>query len=196
MEQEPPVRRRSPDERPPRNPLTSPLLAIALLLVAAALVAAILFVPGLLPQTAVGPTLTPSPSASCLPDQRGGCGPIGELPSPSPSALPSESALPTFLRPTPTPEPTFINVVVKAGDSLNTIAHAYKTTARSIAWWNRGTYPNLDPEAGPNYSPGHIEPGWILVLIPGVKVDDNNPPTPSPGPRTPAPSVSPSPAAS
>ena len=193
MAQEPPVRRRSPDESPSRSPLTSPLLAIALLLVAAGLIGAILFVPGLLPQTAVGPT--PSPTASCLPGQGGDCLPSG-LPSPAPTATPSGSVLPTFVRPTPTPEPTFINVVVKAGDSLNTIAHAYKTTARSIAWWNRGTYPGLDPEAGPNYSPGHIELGWVLVLIPGVKVDDNNPPTPSPGPRTPAPTLTPSPAAS
>ena len=194
MDQEPPVRRRSPDDRPARNPLTSPLLAVALLLVAAGLIGAILYVPGLLPQTAVGPT--PSPSASCLPGQGGGCGPIGGLPSPSASGSQTASPLPTFVRPTPTPEPTFINVVVKAGDSLNTIAVAYRTTPRSIAWWNRGTYPGLDPEAGPNYSPGHIEIGWVLVLIPGGKVDDNNPPTPSPGPRTPAPSVSPSPAAS
>jgi hypothetical protein len=174
--------RRPRDRRPERNRLTSPLLALALALVAIGLVGAIILIPGMLPQ-GVTPTSTPSPS------------PIA-IGSAAPTASPSGSVLPSFVRPTATPLPTFIAYVVKAGDSLNTIAHRYNTTGRSIAWWNRGTYPSLDPEAGPNYSPGHIELGWVLVLIPGVTVDDANPPTPSPGPPTPAATESPAPTAS
>ena len=49
---------------------------------------------------------------------------------------------------------------MKTGESLNTIADLFRTTARSLAWWNRGTYPNLDPES-PAYAPDHIEPGWV-----------------------------------
>ena len=189
MDPEPPVRPPR-DRNPQRSPLTSPLLAVALLLVAAGLVGAILLVPGLLPSPGASATpLCPGGQLGCPPAARA-------TPTVAPSSSPSTSALPTFVRPTPTPQPTFINVVVKADDSLNTIAQQYRTTARSIAWWNRGTYPNLDPEAGPNYSPGHIEPGWVLVLIPGVKVDDNNPPTPSPGPPTRPPTASPTPASS
>jgi LysM domain-containing protein len=154
-----------------RSLLTAPLLAVGLAIIAVGLVGAILLVPGLLP--------APAPSPSC----RDGCLPASAAVA-SPTASPLVSVLPSFVRPTPTPLPTFISYVVKAGDSLNTIAHRYRTTARSIAWWNRGTYPTLDPESA-GYQPGHIEPGWILVLIPGVTVDDANPPTPSPGPPTP-----------
>ena len=74
--------------------------------------------------------------------------------------------------------------------SLSSIARAFQTTPRSLAWWNRGTYPTLDPESEA-YAPNHIEPGWTLVLIPGVTVDDASPPSPSPGasfpPTTPLP---------
>jgi hypothetical protein len=169
------------ERRPERSRLTSPMLAFALAMVAVGLVGAIVLIPGMLPSGA--PTSAPSAS------------PLG-LGSAVPTASPSGSVLPTFVRPTPTPQPTFIAYVVKAGDSLNTIAHHYNTTGRSIAWWNRGTYPSLDPEAGPNYSPGHIELGWVLVLIPGVTVDDANPPTPSPGPPTRTPTETPAPTAS
>ena len=172
----------SHDRRPERSRLASPLLALALALVAVGLVGAIVLIPGMLP-SGIAPTF--APSATCDPAQRGGCPPLG-LGSTVPTASPSGSILPTFTRPTPTPLPTFIAYVVKAGDSLNTIAHQYNTTARSIAWWNRGTYPSLDPESA-GYTPGHIEPGWTLVLIPGVTVDDANPPTPSPAPPTQAP---------
>jgi hypothetical protein len=101
------------------------------------------------------------------------------LPTPTPS--PAE---PTFLRPTPSPEPTFVAYTVQVGDSLNSIATRYQTTARSIAWWNRGRYPSLDPES-PAYKPNRIELGWVLVVLPGQVVDELNPPTPSPAPETP-----------
>lgn len=115
------------------------------------------------------------------------------VPTASPSASPSGE--PTFVRPTPTAAPTFTTYTVRAGDSLGTIATVYRTTARSIAWWNRGTYPTLDPES-PTYNPQVIQPGWTLVVMPGVVVDDANPPSPSPGRNTPTPAASGSPAAS
>jgi len=155
-----------------RNPLATPALAAFLAIVVVALVAAILIVPGLLPAA-----VTPSPGGSA-----GQTATTVATPSGSPTPVPS----PTFVRPTPTPLPTFTSYTVRAGDSLNSIADQFATTARSLAWWNRGAYPNLDPQSA-DYDPNHIEPGWVLMLIPGVTVDDANPPTPSPGPPTPAP---------
>ncbi len=176
------------NQRPRRNPLASPVLAVALAVVAIGLVAAILLIPGFLP---LGGT-TPTCGSGCPPQATPTPTPGSPSPTPSPSASPAPS--PTFVRPTPTPLPTFTSYTVAAGDSLNTIAHRFQTTARSLAWWNRGTYPTLDPESAA-YAPGHIEVGWILTLLPGTVVDDANPPTPSPGPPTPLPTVEPSPSA-
>jgi len=123
---------------------------------------------------------------------------LGDQESPSPSVPPSGAPAtvspspgqPTFVRPTPSPAPTFISYVVRSGDTLTSIARKFSTTARSIAWWNRGTYPSLDPESEA-YDPNRLEVGWTLVLIPGAVVDDTNPPTPSPGPTgTPPPATS------
>jgi peptidoglycan/xylan/chitin deacetylase (PgdA/CDA1 family) len=163
-------------DRPRASRAGTPAVAASLAIVLVALAAAIVLIPGLLP----APFASPSPGSS----------PIA-VASPSPTGSPSPTPEPTFVRPTPTPEPTFRSYVVKAGESLNSIADLFRTTARSLAWWNRGTYPNLDPESA-DYDPNHIEPGWILVVIPGVVVDDANPPTPSPGPPTPEPTVAPS----
>jgi hypothetical protein len=80
---------------------------------------------------------------------------------------------PSFVAPTPTPAPTFLVVTVKKGDSLNTIAHQFGTTARSIAFWNRTTYPSLDPES-PSYKPGLLKPGWTLSLIPNLVYDEDS----------------------
>jgi hypothetical protein len=33
-----------------------------------------------------------------------------------------------------------------------------------------------------HYDPNTIRVGWVLVILPGIVVDDANPPTPSPGP--------------
>lgn len=107
--------------------------------------------------------------------------------APTTSAGPSTS--PTFVRPTPTPVPTFTTYEVRTGDTLTSIAKAFSTTARSIAWWNRGAYPSLDPQS-PTYTPDKIGIGWRLVLIPGTVVDEANPPTPSPGPIGPSPAAS------
>jgi peptidoglycan/xylan/chitin deacetylase (PgdA/CDA1 family) len=123
--------------------------------------------------------------AACLPALVG--------PSRSPEASPSEAAagaspsgptpLPSFARPTPTPLPTFFSYTVVAGDTLLTIGRRFGTTGRSIAYWNRGTYPSLDPESE-NYSPNRIEVGWVLVLIPNVVVDEQNPPGSSAAPSS------------
>ncbi len=93
---------------------------------------------------------------------------------------------PSFTRPTPTPEPSPLAYAVVAGDTLTSIARRFGTTARSIAFWNRATYPSLDP-LSPTYEPDRIEVGWTLSIVPGVVVDEQDLPAPSP---TPVPSVS------
>ena len=155
-------------------------MAAALALVALALLGAILVLPGLTPGASRAPTASASsgPTGSCADP----C--LSDTPFASrPAVTPSPPA--TFVRPTPTPLPTFLSYIVQPGDSLTTIARVFATTPRSLAWWNRGTYPNLDP-LSVGYDPNHLEPGWTLSLIPGVVVDDLNPPTPSPGLATPS----------
>jgi hypothetical protein len=119
--------------------------------------------------------------AGCLPETVGPGRSGGARPAPTPPPTPAPtgpSPSPSFVRPTPTPMPSFMSYVVKAGDSLNTIAHRFKTTARSIAFWNRATYPSLDPDSG-RYSPNSIRVGWTLLLIPGVVYDENAGPEPT-----------------
>jgi LysM domain-containing protein len=164
---EPPHR---PRRRRQQSILDSPVLSAVLVLAALGL-AAVLFLPGLLAPGAPGPTSTA---------RTAGGTPVASGPAPSP----------TFARPTPSPAPTFVTYVVQTGDSLNSIAKKFRTTARSIAWWNRGRYPRLDPQS-PSYDPNTIRVGWILAVMPDTIVDDNNPPTPSPNPN---PSAGPSPA--
>jgi hypothetical protein len=158
-----------PPERVPGRLLTSGRLTAVLAVLLVALVAV-----AVLPQLGL-PRISiewgdPTPGAT----------------QPPASAAPSPSAggSPTFIRPTPTALPTFISYTVRPGDSLNSIATLFNTKARSIAWWNRGAHPNLDPES-PTYNPGLIEVGWVLVLIPGTVVDEEHPPSPSPGRATP-----------
>jgi hypothetical protein len=137
-------------------------------------------------------------AAGCLPEAAG----RSQVPalSPSFSSIPSPSPggptpVPSFVRPTPTPMPTFLVYVVAKGDSLNSIAHRFSTTARSIAFWNRATYPSLDPDSE-TYAPNRIRVGWTLVLIPGLVVNEFDLPQPSPTPAaTPAVTASPSPVA-
>jgi peptidoglycan/xylan/chitin deacetylase (PgdA/CDA1 family) len=144
-----------------RSALDSPWLAAALVVVVLALIGAVLLVPGLLgPTPGASPT---SPSSTA-----------GATPSPTPGE-------PTFARPTPSPAPSFTAYIVRSGDTLESIAKHFRTTARSIAWWNRGAYPTLDPESAA-YNPNHLEIGWVLVVLPDSVVDENNPPSPSPGP--------------
>jgi peptidoglycan/xylan/chitin deacetylase (PgdA/CDA1 family) len=114
-----------------------------------------------------------------------GTGPLGS-PGASSVAAASEappSVLPPLDYPTASPGPTFTSYVVRTGDTLSSIARAFRTTPRSLSWWNRGTYPSLDPES-PAYAPNSIQPGWTLVLLAGTSVDEENPPSPSPGQPT------------
>jgi len=163
----------TPQRRPParsRGTLDSPWFAATLVL----LVVLIAGMAWALPQL-LGDQESPSPSVP---------------PSGAPATVSPSPGQPTFVRPTPSPAPTFISYVVRSGDTLTSIARKFSTTARSIAWWNRGTYPSLDPESEA-YDPNRLEVGWTLVLIPGAVVDDTNPPTPSPGPTgTPPPATS------
>jgi hypothetical protein len=125
----------------------------------------------------------------CIPSVARGSSPTpgaGDLASPSPVPAPTgPTPIPSFARPTPTPGPTFLVYVVKTGDSLEGIADRFGTTGRSIAYWNRGTYPSLDPEA-PSYKPNLIRIGWMLVLIPNVILDEQTLPQPTPNPTDPS----------
>jgi len=157
------VSQRRPTD-PARRTLDSPWVAAALAAIVL-LLAGVLIVPGLLGGSTPG--ATSSPGAAGTP-------PVSASPTP----------FPTFARPTPSPAASFTSYVVRAGDTLNSIAKKFHTTARSIAWWNRGAYPSLDPD-GVSYDPSTIRVGWMLVVLPGVVVDDSNPPTPSPAPEAP-----------
>ena len=144
--------------REDRSILESPVIAIAVAVVVLG-AAAVFLLPGLL--EVAGPGATPTPAAA-------GASPTGP------------AASPTFVRPTPSPQPTFLAYVVRSGDSLNSIAREYRTTARSIAWWNRGTFPSLDPESS-DYQPNRLQVGWVLRVLPDTEVDDSNPPPASTG---------------
>jgi peptidoglycan/xylan/chitin deacetylase (PgdA/CDA1 family) len=98
-----------------------------------------------------------------------------EEPTPS-----GPTPLPSFVRPTPTPLPTFLTYVVRSGDTLSSIARTFSTTPLSIGYWNRDTYPSLDPESE-GYDPDRIRVGWSLLVIPGVVLDGSDLPEPSPG---------------
>jgi hypothetical protein len=108
----------------------------------------------------------------------GGSGDVAPSASSAPSGPSGPSARPSFVRPTPTPLPTFLVYVVRRGDTLTSIARAHGTTARSIAFWNRERYPSLDPDS-PDYEPNRIEVAWLLVLIPNVELDPEDLPEPS-----------------
>ena len=88
---------------------------------------------------------------------------------------------PSFVAPTPTPAPTFAVYTVVRGDSLTTVAYRFGTTARSIAFWNRSTYPSLDPDSAA-YHPNLLQPGWTLFVVPNVILDEQSLPDPSVAP--------------
>ena len=125
---------------------------------------------------------------ACLPPASRGPGAAGpavasgstEPPaSVTPPAPSGPTARPSFVAPTPTPAPTFAAYTVRTGDTLISIARTFRTSARSIAYWNRLTYPSLDPDSA-GYRPNRLEIGWRLFLIPGVILaDDEAPPDPT-----------------
>lgn len=122
-------------------------------------------------------TVTLSVVAACVaqPIGRATAGPNAMGPTMTLAATPATTGptpSPSFVRPTPTPLPTFLNYVVKSGDTLTSIARAHGTTARSIAFWNRTRHPSLDPDA-PDYEPDRIKIGWVLRLVPGAEIDED-----------------------
>lgn len=134
----------------------------------------------------VGLLVVATLAVGCLPSGTRGSGPIGgdsddpgRVVSPGPTIAGSPTPRPRIVAPTPTPAPTFLVYTVKGGDSLNTIAHRFGTTARSIAFWNRSTYPSLDPDSA-TYRPGLLKIGWTLFLIPNDVVDEDAIPGPEP----------------
>ena len=142
--------------------MDSPIVAGVLVVAVLGIVALLFFVPGILPWY-------DGPGASQIAG-----GPTATAAGPTPIA--------TFARPTPSPPPAFETYRVKPGDTLNSIARRLKTDGRSLAWWNRGFYPSLDPE-GPDYDPNTIRVGWVLNYLRGTKVDEENPPAPIGTPR-------------
>jgi hypothetical protein len=101
----------------------------------------------------------------------GGCLPSAIRPTPTPvvTPMPEPTApppTPTPAPPTPTPGPEFTLHKVVRGDTLTSLARTYKTTGRSIAYWNRDEYPSLDPES-PDYAPDNLKRGWVLRILVG-----------------------------
>ena len=141
------------DEMRTRGPSTR-LPAIVQLLAVAVLLTACVPAPTNRPSAIAGAAATPTPIPT----------PAGPTPTPS------------FVRPTPTPQPTFMVYTVVTGDSLDKIAKRFGTTGRSIAYWNRATYPSLDPDSS-TYRPNYLKLGWTLVLIPHTTVDPENLPS-------------------
>lgn len=136
------------------------------------------------------------------PGQGGAGSPSGGSAIPSPVRSPSTSspgrAAETGSPPpsaAPTPAPSAVAYVVVAGDTLTSIARRFATTPRSIALWNGVAYGSLDPYS-PSYDPNRIDVGWTLSIVPGVVVDEEDPPSASSSTApSPAPSVTIGPAA-
>jgi hypothetical protein len=123
--------------------------------------------------------------AACVPEPSNRLSPSGggSVTTPTPTAILTPAGpTPTlsFIRPTPTPQPTFLVYTVVTGDTLVKIAKRHGTSGRSIAYWNRATYPSLDPDSD-QYRPDYLAIGWPLVLIPNTEVDPEDLP---PGPST------------
>ena len=116
---------------------------------------------------------------ACVPQPTNRPTPVGGLATPTPIPTPAgPTPTPSFVRPTPTPQPTFMVYKVVSGDTLGSIAKRFGTSGRSIAYWNRATYPSLDPDSS-GYKPDYIALGWLLNIIPNKEVDPENLPSPS-----------------
>jgi len=101
-----------------------------------------------------------------------------EAPTPAPTPT-GPTPTPSFIRPTLTPEPSFFVYVVIRGDTLSSIGRRFETSTQSLAFWNRATYPSLDPDSA-TFAPDRIKIGWRLRLHPGVEVDPEDLLEPSP----------------
>jgi peptidoglycan/xylan/chitin deacetylase (PgdA/CDA1 family) len=134
--------------------------------VRAVILAAVLALVLLACSNAPNQTASPSVGPASPPASASGVASAG---SPA-SASPGASAAPASSGPSGSPSPSFFVYTVVRGDSLLSIARRYNTTGRSIAYWNRDTYPSLDPDSK-NYAPNRIEIGWKLKLIPNVTLD-------------------------
>jgi LysM domain len=105
------------------------------------------------------------------PQDEGSGAPLGSAAiDASAGASAGTSARHSLVPPTPTPLPTFLIYVVKPSDSLLSIAKRLRTTGRSLAYWNRATYKNLDPDS-PGYAPDKIQVGWKLRYLPGQQTN-------------------------
>jgi peptidoglycan-N-acetylglucosamine deacetylase len=87
-------------------------------------------------------------------------------------------------------------VTVRSGDTLASIARSNGTTWQSLVFWNRESYPSLDP-ANAAYNPHRLEAGWQLQVLPGTVVSFDAPlPTASTAsPATPRPTSAQAPTA-
>lgn len=127
--------------------------------------------------------------AGCLPGSVRTTPTPGPTPTPAPTVPPPPT--PTPGPPTPTPAPTFALYTIVRGDRLLTIAKRFRTTGRSIAYWNRDRYPTLDPVSAA-YNPNLLQVGWVLRILPGQEyqtpMDAGESPDPAPSgePSTPA----------
>jgi hypothetical protein len=130
----------------------------------ATLALALAVVPGLAAGCIPPPVARATPSRPAVANL-----PATASPTPAPTG---PTPPPSFIRPTPTPLPTFLGYVVKRGDTLDSIARAHGTTARSLAFWNRETYPSLDPDSA-SYEPNRIKVGWVLLLVPDIEIDED-----------------------
>ena len=135
---------------------------------------------------------TAATMTACVPDPHNrDTPPPADVGGPTPIPTPAgPTPTPSFVRPTPTPAPTIYLYTVKTGDTLDRIANRYRTTSRSISYWNRATYPSLDPDSS-KYKPNDIKVGWTLQILPGQTFDPENLPPASAGPSA-SPSAAPS----
>ena len=115
----------------------------------------------------------PQPAGRATPPTAGtmsASGAAAATPSPRATGAGPSPTL-TFSRPTATPLPSFFAYYVRTGDTLTSIARQFETTPQSVGYWNRDTYPSLDPDS-PAYDPNTIRVGWTLHIIPGGEVDE------------------------
>jgi hypothetical protein len=120
----------------------------------------------------------PEPADRATPTHSDAAAVATATPVPTPAG---PTPTPSFVRPTATPQPTFLAYIVVTGDNLEKIARRFGTSQKSIAYWNRVTYPTLDPDSG-TYRPDYVKVGWRLLLRPHAEVDPEDLPTLPPPP--------------